>query len=108
MSGISGPYGTSRNSASTLDQSPVQDRFEVRLLMRLFRFSCDDHCAPKFAWMAAETDLFFILAIVESSKFGIDFIIADYILKLRTSTCVLSRNALVAMVYIGLLFSCSP
>ena len=30
-----GPYGTSRNSAGTLDQSPVQDRFEVRLLMRL-------------------------------------------------------------------------
>ena len=51
---------------------------------------------------------YLILAIVESSKFGLDFIIADYILKLRTSTCVLSRNALVAMVYIGLLFSCSP
>ena len=54
-----GPYGTSRNSVGTLDKSPVQDRFEVRLLMRLFRFGCDDHCAPKFAWMAAETDFFF-------------------------------------------------
>ena len=81
-------YGTVRNAAGTLDKSPVRSR-QV--------WGSIPHETLPFEWHEARLTMVFFIYLLQTT-----------FLKLRTSTCVLSRNALVAMVYIGLLFSCSP
>ena len=116
-------YGTSRKAADTLDKSPVRTGLR-------FDSSWDSTVWPN--WRRNRScELTTVLSLLSGQVWGsiphetlpferheaglscelttVFFLfITDYILKLRTSTCVLSRNALVAMVYIGLLFSCSP
>ena len=112
-------YGTVRNAAGTLDKSPVRTglRFDSSWdsTVRSFVFvrSCElttvlsllsgqvwgsiPHETLPFERHEARLTMVFFIYLLQTT-----------FLKLRTSTCVLSRNALVAMVYIGLLFSCSP